>query len=196
MKAEPIQPHVKPNSSPVIQLPRPIPYHLKDAFDDVIRKMETDDIIEPHHGPVTWLSNPVLIPKADGSMRVTVDQRNLNKALQDIHHPISRVNDIMPMFTGKSIFSKLDLKTAFHHLELSEDFQILTVFHTGDYLMWYKRLTMGTLPASGELNSRLCPIISKVPIAAVIHDDIVVAAADMETHYQMIEAVITALEKA
>ena len=142
MKAEPIQLHIKPNASPVIQLPRPIPYHLKDAFDDVIRKMETDDIIEPHHGPVTWLSNPVLIPKADGSMRVTVDQRNLKKKLQDIHQPISRVNDIMPMFTGKSTFSKLDLKTAFHQLELSEDFQILNVFHTRDCLMRYKRLTM------------------------------------------------------
>ena len=30
--------------------------------------MEADDVIEPHHGPVTWLSNPVLVPKADGSM--------------------------------------------------------------------------------------------------------------------------------
>ena len=121
MKAKPIQLHIKPNASPVIQLPRPIPYHLKDTFNDVIHKMEADDVIKPHHGPVTWLSNPVLIPKADGSMRVTVDLRNLNKALHDTHLPIPWVDDIMPMFTGKSIFSKLDLKTAFHQLELSED---------------------------------------------------------------------------
>ena len=47
MKAEPIQLHVKPNASPVIQLPRPIPYHLKDTFDDAIRKMESDDGIKP-----------------------------------------------------------------------------------------------------------------------------------------------------
>ena len=121
MKAEPIQLHIKPNASPVIQPPRPIPYHLKDTFDDAIHKMQADDVIEPHHGPVTWLSNPILVPKADGSMRVTVDLRNLNKAQQDTHLPIPRVDDIMPMFTGKSIFSKLDLKTVFHQLELSED---------------------------------------------------------------------------
>ena len=84
--------------------------------------MEADDIIEQHHGLVTWQSNPVLVPKADGSMRVTVALRNLNKALQDTHLPIPRVDDIIPMFTGKSIFSKLDLKTAFHQLELSEDY--------------------------------------------------------------------------
>ena len=80
-------------------------------------------------------------------MRVTVDLKNLNKALQDTHLPISRVDDIMPMFTGKSIFSKLDMKTAFHQVEQSEDSQILTVFRAGDSLMRYKRLTMGTLPA-------------------------------------------------
>ena len=55
---------------------------------------------------------------------------------------------------------------------------------------------MGTLPASGELNSRLHPIITNIPNAAVIQDDIVIATADKKTHYQMLEAVITALEKA
>ena len=139
---------------------------------------------------------PVLLPKADGSMRVTVDLRNLNKALQDSQLPIPRVDDIMPLFTGKSIFSKLNLKTAFHQIELSEDSQILTVYRAGDRLMRYKRLPMGTLPASGELNSRLCLIIVNNPNAAVIQDDIVIATADKETHYQMLEAAITALEKA
>ena len=121
MKAKPIQLHVKPNASPVIQPLRLILYHVKDTFDDAIRKMESDDVIVPNYGPVTWPSNLVLIPKADGSMQVTVDLRNLNKALQDIHFPIPRVDDIMPMFSGKSIFSKLDLKTVFHQLELSKD---------------------------------------------------------------------------
>ena len=100
------------------------------------------------------------------------------------------------MFTGKSIFSKLDLKTAFDQLERSEDSRILTVFRAGDRQMRYKRLTMGTLPGSDELNSRLCLIIANIPNAAVIQDDIEVATADKETHYQTLEAVITALEKA
>ena len=190
MKTEPIQLHIKPNTSPVIQPPRPIPYHLNDTFDDAIHKMEADDVIEQHHGPVTWLSNPVLVPKADGSMSVTVDLRNLNKALLDIHLPIPRVDDIMLMFTGKSIFSKLDLKTAFYQLELSEDSLILTVFRAGDRLMLYKRLTMGTLPASGELNSRPRPIFANIPNAAVIQDDIVIATAGKEIYYQMLEAVV------
>ena len=89
----------------------------------------------------------------------------------------------MPMFTGKPIFSKLNLKTAFHQLELSEDSRILTVFCAGDRLMRYKRLTMGTLLALGELNSRLCSIIANIPNATVIQDDIVVAKDNKETYY-------------
>ena len=196
MKSKPIQLYVKADASPIIQPPRPIPYHLKDAFKKVISDMETDDVIEPHTGPVTWLSNPVLVPKADGSMRITVDLRNLNRALQDTHLPIPRVEDIMPMFTGKSIFSKLDLKTAFHQLELAEESRPLTVFRAEDRLMRYKRLTMGTLPASGELNHRLRPVIADIPNAAVIQDDIVIAAAGHKEHDQALQLVLTALEEA
>ena len=62
--------------------------------------------------------------------------------------------------------------------------------------MQYKRLTMETLPASGEFNSRRRPIIANIPDAAVIQDDITVVTADKETHYQTLKAVITYLEKA
>ena len=155
--------------------------------------MEADDVIEPHHGPVTWLSNPVLVPKADCSMRVTVDLRNITKHYKTL---TSLSSGSMSIFTGKSIFIKLDLKTTFHQLGLTEDSRILTVFCTGDRLMRYKSFTMRTLPASGELNSRFRPIIANIPNAAVIQDDIVVATADKKTHYQTLETVITALEKA
>jgi len=45
----------------VIQPPHPIPYYLHDQFQEAIDKME-ENVIENHIGPVTWLSNPVLVP--------------------------------------------------------------------------------------------------------------------------------------
>jgi len=163
----------------VIQPLHPIPYYLHDQFQEAIDKME-ENVIENHIGPVTWLSNPVLVPKDDGKLRITVDLRQVNKAIENTHLPISRVDDILPMFSGKSVFSKLDLQSAFHQVELS---RYLTVFRAGDKLKQYKRLTMGTLPASGELNSRLRPRLKhQSPIIEIIHDDIVIATTDLKTH--------------
>ena len=193
LKASPVHFHLKPNATPIIQPPRQIPYHLQSSFEKIIQEMERDDVIEQHYGPVTWLANPVLVPKPDGTMRITVDLRGLNQALENPHLPIPRVEDIMPMFNGKSIFSKLDLKTTFHQLELDAVSRPLTVFRAGDRLMRYKRLTMGTLPASGELNQRLRPILANIPNAAVIQDDIVIAATDIASHNTSLERVLAAL---
>ena len=108
--------HLKPDAKPVIQPPRHIPYHPQARIDKLICDMEDDGVIEQHSGPVTWLANPVLVPKPDGNIRITVDLRSLNQALQNPHLPKPRVDDVLPMFNGKSVFSKLDLKTAFHQL--------------------------------------------------------------------------------
>jgi len=100
------------------------------------------------------------------------------------------------MFNGKSVFSKLDLKTAFHQLELDSESRPLTVFRAGDRLMHYKHLTMGTLPASGELNQRLRPILANIKDATVIQDDIVIAATDLPNHNTSLDHVLAALQSA
>eukprot|EP00112_Aurelia_sp_Birch-Aquarium-sp1_P020148 Seg5125.1 transcript_id=Seg5125.1/GoldUCD/mRNA.D3Y31 product="Transposon Tf2-2 polyprotein" protein_id=Seg5125.1/GoldUCD/D3Y31 len=95
--------------------------------------MEDDDDIEQHYGPVTWLANPVLVPKRDGNMRIIVDLRGLNQALQNPHLPIPHIEDIMPLFKGKFIFRKLDLKTACHQLQLDAASHPPTVVCAGDH---------------------------------------------------------------
>ena len=196
MNADPVHFHLKCNAKPVIQPQRHIPYHLQLRFEEIIKEMENDDVIEQRHGLVSWLANPVLVPKPDGNMRVTVDLRGLNRALLNPHLPISRLEDIMPIFNGKSVYSKLDLKTAFHQLELDQESRPLTVFRAGDRLMHYKRLAMGMLPASGELNQRLRPVLARIPNATIIQDDIVIATNDLISHNTILDLVLAALAHA
>jgi hypothetical protein len=129
-----------------------MPYHLQEQFHTVIKQMEDEGVIEDHVGPVTWISNPVVVPKSDGALRITVDLRHVNKALENTHLPIPRVQDILPMFAGKTIFSKLDLRSAFHQLELAKQSRHLTVFRAGDKLKRYKRLSgvERELPSTGS----------------------------------------------
>ena len=125
--------------------------------------MEEAGIIEEHHGPAPWVSNVVLSPKDDGGIQVTIDLREANRAIQATNIPIPRVKDVKTRLSGCKMFSKLDLRQAFHQLELDEESHLITVFHAGDRLMRYRRLTMGAKPASGELNKALSSIFQDIP---------------------------------
>ena len=62
--------------------------------------------------------------------------------------------------------------------------------------MRYKRLAMGTLPASGELNQRLRPVLARIPNATIIQDDIVIATNDLISHNTTLDLVHAALAHA
>ena len=156
--------------------------------------MEEEGVIEDHVGPVIWISNPVIVPKSDGKLRITADLRQVNKALDNTHLPIPRVQDILPMFAGKRFCSKPDLRAAFHQVELAKESRHLTVFRAGEKLKCYKRLTMGSLPASGELNNRLHPILAKIADAEIIHDDIVIASEDINAHNKTLHTVLKMIQ--
>ena len=144
---------------PVVSSPRATPYHMRERISKTIEQMIKDDVIEEHPvgEPAPWISNPVFVAKPDGSIRVTLDARNLNKALFSSNLPIlgSRVGDIKTKLSGAKIFSKLDFRSAFFQLELAEESRNLTVFNLNDKLYRYKRLLMGIKPAQGELNAAL-----------------------------------------
>lgn len=188
--------HTDPEVRPIAQPQRPVPYHLQEPFEREIREMEEQGVIEEHHGPVTWLSNPMLVPKDDNRVRVTLDARQPNKAIKDTKIPIPRAEDIRARLAGAKWFTKLDFRSAFHQLELDEESQMLTVFYAGHRLMRYNRLTMGTLPASGELNKALTPIFANCPEIHVIHDDIIIATESKRAHERVVEMAIKAIQEA
>lgn len=179
---------------PSAQPERPIPYHLQERFQKAIQDMIQEDIIEPHEGPAPWISNPVLTPKDNDSIRVTLDMRIPNTAIKTTNLPIPRVDDVKTKLSGSKYFSKLDLKAAFHQLKLDKASRALTVFHAAGRLMRYKRLTMGAKPASGELNKALLPLFASIPHCSVIHDDIIIAAPSLKTHDQALDATLKILE--
>ena len=65
--------------------------------------------------------------------------------------PIPRQEDIKAKLTGKKIFSKLDLKSAFWQLEIATEARNLTTFHANGKLYRYKRLIMGLKPSQGGI---------------------------------------------
>ena len=174
--------HIDETVRPVCQHARPVPFHIRSRLRQELEKMEKEDIIEEHIGPSPWVSNLVLSPKDDGGIRVTVDMREPNRAIKPNKTPIPRPEEVRSELSSYTVFSKLDFRSAYHQLTLDEESSLLTVFHAGDRLMRYKRLTMGSCPATGELANALRPMFVDTKGAHVIQDDLIVGGEDREAH--------------
>ena len=198
MKDYEVKIHADPEVKPVAEPPRRIPYHLKDRVDEAISEMLDNDVIEEHPSsePTQWISNIVIAPKDDGEIRITLDAKNLNKAVQSSNFPIPRQEDIKAKLAGAKFFSKLDLKSAFWQLEIAPESRHYTVFHANGKIFRYKRLVMGIKSAQGELNAALQPLFAHLPQVHVIHDDLVIATETKEEHEKMVDEVLKILSSA
>ena len=191
-----VQLHIDDTIRPVCQPSRPIPFHLRGKLEEELHEMLEQGIIEEHTGPSPWVSNIVLSPKDDGKLRVTVDMREPNKCIIPTNIPIIKPEEIKAQLSPYKYFSKLDFKSAYHQLVLDEDSRKLTVFHAGNKLMRYKRLTMGCMPASGELSKALRPVFAGTEGVFVIHDDVIVAGEDNDIHNQNLHNACKVVENA
>ena len=159
--------------------------------------MIKQDIIEEHpqDQPAPWVSNIILATKQDNGIRVTLDAREVNKAIIPTNAPISRQEDIKAKLAGCQVFSKINFKSAFWQIELDENSRYLTVFHTNEKLYRHKRLTMGLKPAQGELNATLPPIFANIPNTHLIHDDLIIANQTVDEYLTTLKDVMNVISK-
>ena len=198
LKNHQIKLHVNPEIKPIVEPQRTIPYHLQERANKVLEDMIKNDVLEEHPAsePAPWISNVVISPKNDGSLRMTLDARNINKAIESSNLPIPRQEDIKVKLQKAKVFSKMDFKSAFWQLELHPDSRYLTTFYGQNKLLRYKRLTMGVKPAQGELNTALRPKFAHIPHTHLIHDDLILAAPNTKEHNTSLEEIMKAIEDA
>ena len=81
--------------------------------------------------PSPWVSNLVVVPKASGGLRVCCDFRELNKAIvRGECYVLSKVEDTLDSLNGSKYFAKIDARSGFFQLTLSEECRHLTTFIT------------------------------------------------------------------
>ena len=118
---------VKPVAQPV----RRLLFGLRDKVDRKLDELLKEDIIEEvPSGPTEWVSPLVVVPKPDGDIRVCVDMRRANEAIERETHPIPTIEEILHDLNGSTVFSKLDLKWGFHQVELETESRRITAFIT------------------------------------------------------------------
>ena len=136
--------HIEHKITPIAQKPRWVPYPLKEKLQQKIEELLDLDINEKVSGPTTWVSPAVFVPKPNkDDVRICVDMRRANEAIQRKKLPIPTVDEVLEEMNGSTVFSKLDMNTGFHQIELEEAPRDITTFSAGDSLFRYKRLSFG-----------------------------------------------------
>ncbi|XP_062585167.1 uncharacterized protein LOC134246834 [Saccostrea cucullata] len=102
---------------PVAQRVRPVPFSMREKINKKLQEFLDMAIIEKAEGPTPWVSPIIVAPKPNGDIRLCVDMRQANQAIIRERHPIPAVDEILQNLNRSCIFSKLDLKLAFHQIE-------------------------------------------------------------------------------
>lgn len=122
----PIDPSVKP----IQQLYRRVPFALEPKIADKLQYLLDQDIIECVNEPSAWVSPIVPIIKDSGEVRICVDMRRANTAVLRETHPLPIIEELFSGIDGAVRFSKLDIKDAYHQVEISERSREITTFMT------------------------------------------------------------------
>lgn len=178
------------NVTPVQQPVRRIPVALEEK---VILKLEDGvkaDIIEPVVGPSRWISPIVLAFKENGDIRMCIDMRRANRAILRENYPLPTFETFMTKLKGAKYFTRLDLKNAYHQIELHEDSREITTFITPRGLFRYKRLLFGVNSAPEIFQRLLEEMLSPCPNAMNYIDDVIIFAQTEEQHDIVVKEVL------
>ena len=178
-----------PGSTPIAKTPyRLAPSEMQELMKQ-LQELLDKGFIRPSSSP--WGAPVLFVKKKDGSMRMCIDYRELNKVTIKNRYPLPRIDDLFDQLQGASFFSKIDLRSGYHQLKVQEEDIPKTAFRTryGHYEFTVMPFGLTNAPAAFmDLMNRVCrPMLDQSVIVFI--DDILVyskSASDHETHLRQV----------
>ena len=181
---------IDPTVTPKIQPSRVVPFSRRSRLKEMLGKLQNQGIISPVHEPTDWVHNLVLTEKKNGTLRMCIDPKPLNKAIRRELHHIPTSEEVEAKLFGKKIFTVVDMSSAFWHIKLDERSSYLCTFHTPWGRMRFLRLPFGITCASEVLQRKNDNIFGSIPNVQVIQDDIIIAGEDEKEHDEALRTVM------
>ncbi|KAL9253722.1 Transposon Tf2-9 polyprotein-like protein [Drosera capensis] len=134
--------------------------------------------------------------KKDGSMRLCIDYRELNKITIKNRYPLPRIDDLFDQLQGASVYSKIDLRSGYHQLRIKAEDISKTTFRTryGHYEFVVMSFGLTNAPAvfMDLMNIVFKPYLDHFVV--VFFDDILVYSRDHREHEEHLRTTLKTLE--
>ncbi|KAJ0636963.1 putative nucleotidyltransferase, Ribonuclease H [Helianthus annuus] len=184
-----------PGAAPVARAPyRLAPSELVELSKQLQELLEKG-FIRPSSSP--WGAPVLIVKKKDGTFRMCIDYRELNKVTVKNRYPLPRIDDLFDQLQGSCYYSKIDLRSGYHQLRVREEDVSKTAFRTryGHYEFLVMPFGLTNAPAVFiDLMNRVCkPYLDKFVIVFI--DDILIYSKSQEEHEQHLRLILELLRK-
>ncbi|GKC57388.1 putative reverse transcriptase domain-containing protein, partial [Tanacetum coccineum] len=157
---------------------------------DFPKELQDKGFIRPSLSP--WGATILFVKKKDGSFRMCIDYRELNKLTVKNRYPLPRIDDLFDQLQGSQFFSNIDLRSGYHQLRVHEDDILKTAFRTCYVHFKFIVMPFGLTNAPAvfmDLMNRVCrPYLDKFVIVFI--DDILIYSKTQEEHVEHLRHVI------
>nr|GFA08878.1 putative reverse transcriptase domain-containing protein [Tanacetum cinerariifolium] len=172
----------------------PAPSKMKELSKQ-LQELSDKGFIRPSSLP--WGALVLFVKKKDGSFRMCIDYRELNKLTVKNRYPLPRIDDLFDQLQGSSIYSKIDLRSGYHQVRVREQDIPKTTFRTryGHYEFQIMPFGLTNAPAVFmDLMNRVCkPYLDKFVIDFI--DDILIYSKNEEEHEEYLKAILGLLKE-
>ena len=202
------------DSPPVCQKPYSLPLKHVELVQKELEILERAGVIQRSMSP--WASPIVIVPKKSEPgepprRRMCVDYRVLNSLLPPVSKahskakgivtlvPLPKIDEIYAQLQGSKIFSALDRRSGYFHIELSEDAKPKTAFVSGGppgSKYQFNRCPFGLSQAPAYFQRLVHEVLRGLPFTFGYLDDILIFSSGVEVHLEHLRKVFLRLREA
>ena len=184
------------NETPVTYRPYRIAFKERDEVNGILQELLDSEIIR--NSESEFSSPLVIVKKKDGSKRICVDYRGLNKITIKDKYPLPLIEDTVAKLEGFTYFTSLDLYSGYYQIPLNEESKSKTAFITQDGHYEFNVVPFGLTNAPAIFQRMINSITKKIKpeIALAYMDDIIIPSRTFEEGIERLKILLTSFREA
>ncbi|GFN75245.1 Zinc finger protein [Plakobranchus ocellatus] len=182
------------SSTPVRQIPYPVPCALRQTLRDELREMEDLGVIWKNSSP--YVSPVVVVKKKGGTNRVCIDYRWLNKLTIFDPQPMTPPADIFQGMEKDQYFSKIDLSKSYRQITVRKEDILKTAFVTMDCHYEFLTMPFGMMISGGTLTRAAKKLLCGMDNVVDYIDDLLIHTETWEAHVKTLSELFKRLQEA